>query len=191
MPTSPPSSAELLNGDESNARILVDRYLHRLIPLAAKFIGPTLKSRVDPEDIVNSALGSVFRRAKENSIEIKRSGDLWRLLAAFAVNKARQRVEKDLAQKRHPENEVRLNSSWAELIADNDPHEDEVQQLMCDVRILAESLNDEQQQILDMRLADYSVSEIAENLDMTYAKVNRTLRRIDDFLRRRLNDESQ
>ena len=191
MPTSPPSSAELLNGDESNARILVERYLHRLIPLAAKFIGPTLKSRVDPEDIVNSALGSVFRRAKENSIEIKRSGDLWRLLAAFAVNKARQRVEKDLAQKRHPENEVLLNTSWAELIADSDPATVEVQQLMRDVRILAENLDDEQRQILDMRLADYSVSEIARKLDMTYAKASRTLRRIEDFLRRRLNDESQ
>lgn len=196
MPTAQPSSAEvqsadLLNGDESNARILVDRYLHRLIPLVTKFIGPQLKSRVEPEDIVNSALRSVFRRAKEKTFEFKRSGDLWRLLADFAVKKAKKRVEWELAQKRHPNREVRPNSSWTEALADSEPHRKEVQQLMCDVRILAEQLDDEQRQILDMRLADYSVAEIARELDMTYARVNRTLRRIEDFLRRRMTDDSE
>lgn len=184
------SSAEQLNGDDSNARIVFDRYVHRLIPLVAKFIGPTLQARVDPEDIVQSAMRSVFRRAKEGRFELKRSGDLWRLLAAFAVNKARKRVEKELAGKRDPAREVHMNSSWEEAIAEN-PHDDEAEQLIEDVRFLAESLNDEQRKILDMRLADFSMVEIADEFDISYARVNRTLRRIEDFLRRRLNPDSE
>lgn len=59
-----------------------------------------MQQKLDPEDVVQSAYRSFFRHAQGGRYELKRSGDLWRLLAAITMNKVKGQVEFHRAAKR-------------------------------------------------------------------------------------------
>lgn len=80
-------------GDEAAAEEIFSRYLHRLAGLARNRLSDKMQRRIDPEDVVQSAYRSFFRQAKEDRYELKRSGDLWRLLAAITINKTMGQIE--------------------------------------------------------------------------------------------------
>jgi hypothetical protein len=69
----------LKQGDETAAGELLDRYASRLIALAMSRIHGRLQRRIDPEDIVQSALGSFFRRAGDGCYQVADGDDLWPL----------------------------------------------------------------------------------------------------------------
>jgi DNA-directed RNA polymerase specialized sigma24 family protein len=87
-------------GDEAAAGELHRRYAQRLWRLADRHMGQLLSRRVDPDDIVQSALGSFFRRTAQGEYSISHSGALWQLLVRITVNKARQQGERHRAAKR-------------------------------------------------------------------------------------------
>lgn len=184
-------SADLLerfnNGDEDAGRELVNRYMHRVIPLARKYIGPQMQARFDPDDVAQSVFRSFFNLAANDRFELKRSGDLWRLLAAMTANKARKRVEYELAQKRTPERQVNRNSSFE--ILDSDPSQEEVELLVDEVRVFSQTLDPLERRILDRRLQDEGHASIAENVGCSVAKVRRVLRRIGETLEQQLGED--
>ena len=112
---SEPKSNELLNkyqaGQSEAAAAIFDRYVDRLIALARARIGPKLKRRVDPEDVVQSAYRSFFVHAKNQEYRLARSGDLWRLLASTTLNKLYGQIERQTAEKRSIDREVTGESS--------------------------------------------------------------------------------
>ena len=97
-------SVELLKrwkmGDERAAQALFDRYVERLIGLARNRLSERMRRRVEPEDVVQSAYRSFFKKAGDGRYSLDRSGDLWKLLAAITVSKVRGQVEFHTAQKR-------------------------------------------------------------------------------------------
>src|SRR5262249_40685711 len=74
-------------GDERAAAELVNRYTGRLLALARSHLSAKLAARLDPEDVVQSAYRSFFADARDDRFVLKRSGDLWRLLAAITLHK--------------------------------------------------------------------------------------------------------
>ena len=74
-------------GDGSAADEIFSRYMQRLAGLARHRLSDKMQRRVDPDDVVPSADRSFFRPAQDDRYELKRSGDLWRLLAAITMNK--------------------------------------------------------------------------------------------------------
>ena len=98
------SGEELLRfwkaGDQRAADILVDRYSLRLIALVASRMNRRFRGSMDPEDVVQSALGSFFIAARQSRIQISGSVSLWRLLATFARRKIARSVERLDAAKR-------------------------------------------------------------------------------------------
>src|SRR5262249_16021943 len=78
--------------DETVARELFDRYAEKLTALARKRISQRLASRIDPEDIVQSAFRTFFHRAREGQFQLKDPDDLCKLLARITVHKTLRQV---------------------------------------------------------------------------------------------------
>ena len=114
-----PRSRELLRryaaGEGDAAEAIFDRYVERLLALARERIGPKLRSRVEAEDVVQSAYRSFFVGARDGEFELSESGDLWRLLASITLNKLYRQFEKQTAAKRSIHRETTLEASFEDL----------------------------------------------------------------------------
>src|SRR5687767_8694721 len=88
-------------GDADAATELFDRYVERLMGLVRKRLSTKLARRIDPDDVVQSAYRSFFVRAREGRFDVSESGDLWRLLAAIAINKVLLNARHHRAEKRN------------------------------------------------------------------------------------------
>src|SRR5262245_13984719 len=80
----------VLAADPGFERELVDRYTQRLLALARRRLPDRLRTRVDPEDIVQSVYRSFFQRLNEGRFSFEESADVWRLLAAMTYQKAKR-----------------------------------------------------------------------------------------------------
>jgi RNA polymerase sigma-70 factor (ECF subfamily) len=182
---------ERYRADDSQAATeLFQRYVARLTALVRARMSPKLAQRFDPEDVVQSAYRTFFARAKEGEFELKRGGDLWRLLAAITIHKLGKQIERHVAAKRAIGAEQRDPSNADRPFADSPStrpsaedeamlHE-EVEQLMC-------GLDESQCQMLWMRLAGYRLEEIAAETQRSERTVRRLLDKVRDRMQGRLN----
>ncbi|WP_182865604.1 protein kinase domain-containing protein [Rhodopirellula sp. JC639] len=88
------------NGDENAAEVLFDRYAIRLVALVASRLNRRYRSQIDPDEVVQSAMGSFFDAARHSRIRVSQSVSLWRLLATFARRKLARSIERQGAAKR-------------------------------------------------------------------------------------------
>ncbi|MEQ8789846.1 MAG: sigma-70 family RNA polymerase sigma factor [Pirellulaceae bacterium] len=183
----------LVAGDDGAATRIVDRYTRRLLGLARSRLSEKLRRRVDPEDVLQSAYRSFFRRAEQGDFSLRRNGDLWRLLATITVNKTRKRVEYEQAQKR----DVRLEENDAATAPslpfsskpyENGPTPEEAITLVDEVASVMESLDGRDRRILELRLQDEPLDAIAQcpGIEVSESTVRRVLKNIRDDLIRRL-----
>lgn len=120
------SGAELLRrwkqGDARAADYIVERYAIRLVAMISAKMNRRFQREVDPEDVVQSALGSFFLAARESRIQVSRTLSLWRLLATFAKRKMLRSIERQLAQKRGGDrNKVNLENLLEYWVSDPEP----------------------------------------------------------------------
>jgi RNA polymerase sigma-70 factor (ECF subfamily) len=183
-------SAELVDrwrgGDENAAGALLDLYAERLVALARSRLPAPLASRLDAEDVVQSVWRTFFDGAREGRFNLERSGDLWRLLAALAVQKTERMVEWHQRERRDVGREQPLgaNERSGEMIVAlaGEPTPDEAAALADEVEHLMRRLNPPQRQMLELRLQGYLLDEIAE----LTRRSQRTVRRLIDDVRRYL-----
>lgn len=106
------------SGDEAAAEILNDRYTLRLVALVASRLNRRYKGAIDPEDVVQSAMGSFFDAARNSRINVSGSVSMWRLLATFARRKMVRSIEKQSANKRGGSRErvsfAAVESHWSD-----------------------------------------------------------------------------
>src|SRR5205085_4152245 len=105
-------SAELLaryhcRHDEAAAEELFRRYAGRLTALARSRLSRALATRVDAEDVVQSAYRSFFLLAHDGEVLLRESGDLWRLLVRITLRKVyrsarRHRADRRSVAREHP-----------------------------------------------------------------------------------------
>lgn len=187
---------DFIGGNDRAAAKIVDRYAQRLINLARSRLTNRLRNRIDPEDIVQSAYRSFFRRAGDGDFELKRSGDLWRLLAAITVHKTLKRVEFEKAKKRDyrsEENVIAGASSNSEFPGfadfDRDPTPDEAIMVVDELAAVMKPLSERDRGIIERRLQEMTFEEIAASTEVSESTVRRVLRRIHDDLFGRLIGE--
>lgn len=190
-------SLHLLNqwkaGDQDAAEEIFSRYMNRLIGLAKSRLSEKMKSRVDPEDIVQSAYRSFFRHAQDDRYELRRSGDLWRLLAAITINKTMGQVEFHTAAKRSIDQEGELTAeSVSHLVAhiavSREPSVEEAVALTDEIEVLLAMLQPNERSILELRLQGKSSEQIAEELQCSPRTVRRTVERVKKSLSDRLTE---
>lgn len=176
--------------DESDAADqLFERYVNRLTALVRQRMSPRLAQRLDAEDVVQSAYRSFFVRAKDGNFEVKRGGDLWRLLAAITMNKLGRQIERHQAAKRNMNAELQPTDSTPQLadrLSAMTPTADDEAQFREELDQLTEGFTEGQVQMLTMRLAGYKLTEIAEQMGRTERTVRRLLDRVKSRLEQRL-----
>ena len=188
------SSVELLkrwrNGDEQAAHQMFERYVNRLCALARTRLSNRMQRRVEPEDIVQSAYRSFFRKA-EDRFELEKPGDLWRLLAAITINKVRGQVEFHTAQKRgiNAEESMLADQSMLrvspEAVAE-DPQPDDAAAMIEELTELLANLDPLQRSIIELSMQNQSVEQISEEVQRSERTVRRTLQTIRGELEQRL-----
>lgn len=184
------SSFQLLvrleSDDEDAAKDLFDRYANRLAALAHQRLSGKMKRRVDADDIVQSVYRSFFRRAEENRFVLRRSGDLWRLLAAITVAKVKGQVEFHSAAKRSlSEEESQQHIVGYSVSADavcNEPTPETASQLIEEFESLLAKQPEIHRSIIELAMQNLSIDEIAFDVCRSKRTVRRAIQQFRDDL---------
>jgi RNA polymerase sigma factor (sigma-70 family) len=165
----------LRHGQPDAAEDLYGRYAQRLQALAAVQSGPDLAARVDPEDIVQSVFRTFFRRASLGQYDVPEGSDLWRLLLVIALNKIRatgahhRAAKRDVRMTAHGEafDEALRTTTEADQLA--------LAELRLDIEQLLQQLPESQRAIVQLRIQDHDIEEIARQTKRSRRTVERAL----------------
>jgi RNA polymerase sigma-70 factor (ECF subfamily) len=146
-------------------------------------MGRDLATRVDVDDVVQSAFGSFFRAAREGAYAAPDGGELWQLLAAITRHKLRRVRVYHQARKR----DVRRTTGGESALglSDDAPPAAEWKWLVED---LFAALRPVERQIVELRMAGHLVAEIAARCGRSKRTIERVLQEVRDELCRRLED---
>jgi RNA polymerase sigma factor (sigma-70 family) len=182
--------AKVVEGDEQAATALFDRYAVRLIGLARSRLSMRLASRVDPEDVVQSACRSFFMRARDGEFKVEQPGDLWRLLARITVRKACRNARRHGAGKRNASLEEPLDfNGEARPILSREPTPEQAAILTEELERLLAPLKPHERRIVELRLDGDGIDEIAAQVGRSGRTVRRTLASLGEELRWRLKGD--
>ena len=171
----------LAAGDAETVEQFWNDFGEPLRRVAERQLSKSLAKRVDPEDIVQSACRTFFRRAQEGQFDCTNQDDLWRLMLTITLNKARMQARYHARAKRAMSAENSLDD-----VPEISPHHVEDAIEAVDFADLLETifqhLDSESHQVLERLLADESQSEIASALGCSERTVRRIKSRIRDGL---------
>jgi len=168
-------------GSESAATELFDRYCEKLMRLARKRIGKRMASRIDPEDVLQSAFRTFFSRVRNDEFTFEGQHDLFKLLVRLTVNKTLRQVAHHRAAKRDPAREAGQGAEDDDLLARltaDDPTPEVELALLDEFEKLLSRLPEFDQKVLELRFEGYSTAEIAQRLGSYERKVRRVLERV-------------
>ena len=185
---------DLHRGSEQAAERLWQEYFTKIVRLAKRRMDGLRLRAADEEDVAISAMHSFCRMARNREEPIADSTELWKLLATIVRRKANRERERQYAGKRQ---EYRLGgesqASPTPGAGDDDSGDTPAGIAEFSGREpspeLAAELAETWQRILDMpgadelislRNAGYSNSEIAEKMNCSTRTVQRNLKKIED-----------
>jgi RNA polymerase sigma-70 factor (ECF subfamily) len=175
------------DGDDFAATELYERYFERLMRVVSSHLLGRYQKRVEPEDVLQSAFRTVFRRISEGEFRFEDDADIWKLLVTVVLNKLRNQVRHMNAGRRDIRREAFGDSDFDGHLASQlsqPPHIEvavEFAELMQDIFPL---LPENERTLLQLRLEGYTQKEIAERMDVT----DRTIRRLWERVRQRIID---
>jgi len=190
MPRPPLDDLQLIAafkaGDESAARELFDKYCEQLMRLAKKRIGQRMTSRVDPEDVLQSAFRTFFTHVRNDDFSFEQADDLFKLLVRLTVHKTLRQIAYHRAAKRNPELEIGHGSDAHELlqqIASESPSPEVEVALVDEFERFVGQLPPVDREVLGLKLQGFTTVEIAEKLGSYDRKIRRILERVQDLAR--------
>jgi RNA polymerase sigma-70 factor (ECF subfamily) len=173
--------------DGSAACEIFQRFAGQLIALARQHFEGPLRHKVDPEDVVQSAYKSFFRRYGAGNLQVENWNSLWGLLTLITVRKCAERVAYHRAECRDAAREVsgppgmEEGSPWPDAPG-REPTPLEVVQLGETVDQLLASLDKNERPVIELSLQGYTTQEISQRLDCP----ERSVRRLRERVRTRL-----
>ncbi len=181
----------LEQGDSRAEHEIFERYFPRLIGLARARLSEQLAQKVDPDDIVQSALRSFYVRAEDGQYSIRRAGDLWKLLATITHTKLLKQAEHFRQKKRS----LKREQGGAEGHNDNTlpdvaPSNADAIELAEELQRLLRCLQPADRTILELRLSGRPIPEIAEHIKRSERTVRRSLKATREVLEERLQGVS-
>lgn len=187
-----PSDGSLLRrlrkGEQDAATRLYLRYARRLHGLANAQTGQDLRSRIDPEDIVQSVFRTFFRRAQEGHYEVPDGEEIWKLFLVIGLHKIRDAAVFHRAAKRNAARTTALTRAGeaAEPSAADEMAETTLRMIIDEILL---SLNDSQKEIVTMRMEGAQVDEIAEATKRSRRTVERTLQKFRELLQQQIEED--
>jgi RNA polymerase sigma-70 factor (ECF subfamily) len=182
----------LRDGTRTVVREFCDRYGKSLERLAEKHLTGGMRRRVGAEDVVQSACRTFLRRAQIGEFELADAQGLWGLLCAITLTKVREQKRYHLRQKRGLDREVHpadvSPGNGARLFdrADSEPTPAEAAEFADQFTQLVAGLDDEERQLVDLKLQQCTNEEIAERMGCSERTVRRILKRVQSALTRQL-----
>jgi len=170
----------LVEGDEQVAGEFWQQYGARLQGLAAHHLTTRLYRREEPEDVVQSVCRTFFRRAQEGQFQLGGSESLWRLLCAITVTKVRQKARFHGRKKREFYREEQIDESRPAAARHGaaEPTPDEAVEFADQLQQLLSDLDEEERQLVQLKLAEATHLEIAKKLGCSERTVRRILKRV-------------
>jgi RNA polymerase sigma factor (sigma-70 family) len=161
-----------------------ERYGKRLKGVVRSKFPLSLKRRLGPEDLVQSACRSFFRRVTAGELQLQDGESLWRLLCAIALNKMRMKHRFHYAQRRGVTRERDLageqhgSTSDTHEPAAKDHPPDEAIMFAEQLEQVLSMLDSTEQRIVQLKLEDFTNDEIATKLRRSERTIRRSLKRL-------------
>ncbi len=176
--------AQVRQGNAEAAKQLYETFVGRLIRLARQKLPADVQVKLDPEDVVQSAMRSFFGHLQAGEYELRNRDALWSLLALITLRKCGHKIKFYLAACRDLRKEVRAHETLDEnscaepavfQALAREPNPAEQAQLIESVQLLMQRLNRKQRRIVMLRLQGYSTAEIARQLGKSQRSVQLVL----------------
>jgi RNA polymerase sigma factor (sigma-70 family) len=187
----------LRTGDSEACRVFWQRFGPLLEAVAHKQLSARVLRRVGPDDIVQSACRTFFRRVSDGQFELPDSDALWRLMCAITLTKAR-RVARDQGRKKrglNQEHSLEGVGSGDEPrridIAGGGPSPEEAVEVADQLEVLLQGLDPEECQVLDGKMQQLTNDEIASKLGCSERTVRRLAKNIHARWQTMMDDLSQ
>ena len=185
--------AGLRAGDRQASREFWEQYGPLLHRVAENRLPPGLRARVGPEDVVQSVCRTFLRRAQGGEFHLGDSESLWRLLCAITLTKVNEQTRFHLRKKRGMDQEVRLAgqgpSQPDQHVADTAPTPEEAAEFTDFFQNLLNSLEEEERQVVELKLQDLTNDQVAEQLKCSERTVRRIMGRVQDRLQKLLDQD--
>jgi RNA polymerase sigma-70 factor (ECF subfamily) len=178
--------ARLRAGDEEAAARVFRQFTRRLIGLARARLAPIVRQKVDPEDVLQSAYRSFFRRHAHGEFDLDGWDELWGLLTRITLRKCLDQVEHFQAARRDVRREAarplvtRCADPWQGLAREPTPPEAVL--LTEAVEELLRGLSGRDREIVSLRLQGYTIAEISERLGRPERTIYRVLATVKHHL---------
>ncbi|MEM7558844.1 MAG: sigma-70 family RNA polymerase sigma factor [Planctomycetota bacterium] len=172
---------DLAEGKPTAVEQFWQRYGESLQRVAERQIASWLRRRVDPEDVVQSACRTFFRRASEGNFSFESKDDLWKLLLTITLNKVRMQARFHSRNRRSVSKEQAMPEE-ANLQPAEWDHAIEQVELQDMLQVAFADKDDERKRVLEMWLEGRTQNEIAKVIGCS----ERTVRRIQDRIRKDL-----
>ncbi|MFK7737193.1 MAG: RNA polymerase sigma factor [Pirellulaceae bacterium] len=160
-----------------------EKYGDSLQRVAERQIASWLRHRVDPEDVVQSACRTFFRRAGEGKFSIESKDELWKLMLTITLNKVRMQARFHTRNRRSVSKEQAIPEE-ANLQPAEWDHAIENVEIQDMLEAAFEGKEGERREVLEMWLEGKTQKEIAAEIGCS----ERTVRRIQDRIRKDLED---
>lgn len=183
----------LRRGEEDAATEVFHRFARRLIGLARSQLDSWIRTRVEPEDVVQSVFRSFFTRFDSGQLQAGDWDSLWTVLAVITVRKCVNRAEFWQAAKRDLQRETDftpLDDPLQQALA-REPTPSEAAILSEEVEQLMKHVTERDRTILTLHLQGCDIAVISAQVDRTERTVRRTLERIRQTLIRLQTDAEE
>jgi RNA polymerase sigma factor (sigma-70 family) len=171
---------KVIRGEPGFESALVDRYARRLLAVARVELPNSIRSRVDPEDIIQSVFRSFFARLQGGQFRFDGSLDLWRLLAAMTFNKSRNAATFHLRDRRDARRDRPLEADQLLDSAAREPTPADLVALNDCLHSLLAGLPERHRTIVLARLAGETIDAIAQSVQRCRRTVLRVLASVED-----------
>lgn len=175
---------ELLAGDEEVVQEFWEAYAPALERIAKSRMNPALQQRLGPEDVLQSVCRTFIRRGRKGEYQLGNSEDLWRLLCAITLTKVRQHARFHLRKRRGMDRESSLENECDDGIglpdraAARGPTPAEAAEFADQVDHLFAGLDEEEKQLVQLRLEGLDGPTIAAKMGCSERTVRRLLERV-------------
>jgi RNA polymerase sigma-70 factor (ECF subfamily) len=167
---------------------LDEQYRARLCQLVEREMNRRFRRKEDPEDVVQSAFRTFYRRNAQGEFRIDSSVDLWRLLETITRHKLLKHVEKLGTAKRDPTREEYPDGDG---VPSHGPTPEEAAIAADLIEHALAGLDEEYVAVFHQRLDGRTEQQIAAELDCTRAAVRSKLDRVRHRLERLSGEKDQ
>jgi RNA polymerase sigma-70 factor (ECF subfamily) len=183
----------LAEGDEQVVGEFWREYGKRLQALASGYLNSRLQRREGPEDVVQSVCRTFLRRSRAGEFDLADRDALWGLLCAITLAKVRQKARYHGREKRRYDRERYLDNSrvGGKPLMDTEPTPAEAAEFADEMHQLLSGMDEEERQVVSMKLERFTYAEMAERLGCSERTVRRIVKRVQERLKRMLAESGQ